>query len=227
MIRDILTNKWIIGAAFLLLIFAGACYLYYQYTTAHYKAATTQDEKLLEQWKADKAKPPTLAKTESTQAPAESITPTAEKPTQQTGNIKEVKVSPYGLGSFPKIPKHSPIPQDWFDYPRSSKRQEIMARVIVKLWQDGKPNYGGTMSSSTGLVYPTFPNRIIVEWASKDTPFGTIRYATRISWCPEAEGFQQQMKGKTIYEDDFPSHFKIVEPKDAGIDPYEYLDLPR
>ena len=233
MTRGIWT-KWIIGAACLLLIVAAGCFWYYQHTTAADKQAAEQAEKLLQQWEADKAKTPTTEDKTSTQAPAEITTPTAEKPTTPVNiatpeqhNTEEVKVSPYGLGPFPKIPKHSPIPQDWFDYPRSSKRQELMSRVTVKLWEEGIPNYGVTMSSSTGLVYPNYPNTLIVEWANIEYPTGTRRYATRISWCPESEGFQEQMKGKIIYEGDFPSHFKIIEHKDAGIDPYQYLDLPR
>ena len=225
-------TKWIIGAALLLLIVAAGCFLWYQHTTAPYKEEADKDDKLLQQWKANKAKP--AAETESNQAPAGSNKPTAEKPTTpvnmptpEQDNTEKIKVSPYGLGPFPTIPKHSPVPQDWFDYPRSSKRQELMSRVTVKLWEEGIPNYGVTMSSSTGLVYPNYPNTLIVEWANIESPTGTKRYATRISWCPEAEGFQEQMKGKIIYEGDFPSHFKIIENKDAGIDPYLYLDLPR
>lgn len=228
MTRNIYT-QWIIGAVILLFIVATGCILYYQQTTASYKAESKKTDKPLQVWNANKAKP--LAETTSTIAPAENIMITAEKPANKViaedENIEEVKVSPYGLGPYPKIPKHSPIPQDWFDYPRSSKRQELISRAIVKLWQDGKPNHGGTMSSSTGLFYPTFPNRIIVEWAKDDTPLGTIRYAKKISWCPEAERFQSKMKGKIIYEGDFPSRYEIIERKDAGIDLYEYLDLPQ
>ena len=61
MTRGIYT-KWIIGAAFVLLIVATGCILYYQHTTAQYKHEAEQADKLLQQWKADKAKTTTIAK---------------------------------------------------------------------------------------------------------------------------------------------------------------------
>lgn len=54
MIRDILTNKWIIGAPLLLLIFATGCVWFYQHTTAPYKAEAEETDKLLQQWKTEK-----------------------------------------------------------------------------------------------------------------------------------------------------------------------------
>ncbi len=248
MIRDIFTHKWTIGSMGILILIAAACYLYYQQTTAHDREQAAQTDKLLQEWKAERTPKPTIkADQESTQTPAESTTPTAEKqktdihvtkniePTQtqtevtaQTAQVVDVPVSPYGFGPYPKIPEGylgGVDPDFWtYDWPRDI---ELLHRVQMKLWEEGKPSYGGTMSSSTGLVYPTFPNTIIVEWDTIETPSGTRRYATRTSWCPEAESFQRQMKGKIIYEGDFPSYLKIVERKDAGIDPYAFLDLPR
>ena len=82
MTRGIWT-KWIIGAACLLLIVAAGCFWYYQHTTAADKQAAEQTEKLLQEWEADKAKPP--AETETTHTPAESTQNTAEKPTHKIG----------------------------------------------------------------------------------------------------------------------------------------------
>lgn len=72
--RDIFTNKWVLGSMFGLLIFAGACYWYYQHTTAHYKAEAEQDDRLLQKWKANKAKQTTTADKEVTNTPADNIT---------------------------------------------------------------------------------------------------------------------------------------------------------
>ena len=47
MIRDIITNKWFIGAIALLIIIAGACYLWYQYDTAPYRQEAAESAKLL------------------------------------------------------------------------------------------------------------------------------------------------------------------------------------
>ena len=76
-----------------------------------------------------------------------------------------------------------------------------------------------------GLVYPVYPNTLIVKWKTKVTPSGIRRYASRIKGSPETESWQRSHKG-TIYESDIPSHFTVLEFKDAGIDPYEFLDLP-
>lgn len=84
MIRDIFTHKWIIGAVFGLLIFAAGCIFYYQHTTAQYKAETEKTHKLLQEWKANKAKPPITAETTSPQSPVESTQQNAEKPILET-----------------------------------------------------------------------------------------------------------------------------------------------
>lgn len=240
MTRGIYTN-WIIGGISLLLIIAAACYLWYQHQTSQHRKQAAETNILLQRWKNNKEK--------STRTPAQSTTPTPEKPitdpngaqkdistneitktyttaAEETDNPVALRVSPYGLGEFPEIPAYSDLPQNWFDYDHGSKNQELMARVMVKLWQEGRTPVGTRMSN--GLVYVTFPNTLIVSWGTEENPIlGTRRYAKSISWCPEAEGFQNQMKGKIIYEDDFPSRFKIVEHKNAGIDPHEYLDLPQ
>ena len=242
--------RWLFGGLVVLLIIAGACYLWYHYDTAPYRREAAKTEEFARQWEKDRqAKLKTTVEQAAEKAPAESDTPqNAEKPKagaaamtdtsigetkkavtaamQETENTEEVPISPHGFGPFPKVPPDYPggdDPKFWtYDWGRNG---ELMARVCIKLWKQGKTTHGSTMSN--GLVYPTFPNTIIVEWQTQQTPFGPRRYARRTSWCPEAKGFQQQMKGKAIYEGDFPSHFKIVERKDAGIDPYAYLDLPR
>ncbi len=54
MSRDILTNKWLIGGIVMLLIVAGACYLWYQHDIAPYKQEAAEAEKLLHQSKETK-----------------------------------------------------------------------------------------------------------------------------------------------------------------------------
>ena len=106
-------TKWIIGAAFGLLIVAAGCYWYYQHTTAPYKAEAEQAEKLLQQWEADKAKTPTTADKEVTQAPADSTTSTAEKPINKIGEGQKPKQNKRSLQ-----PQHKPRQQKC-EYPNS------------------------------------------------------------------------------------------------------------
>ncbi len=248
MTRDIITNKWIIGAIAFLIIFAGACYLWYRYDTAPYRQEAAESAKLLRQQEAAK-KVDTVneAVQAAEKAPAESNTQHGEKPLtnatgaeteissneqteavtasmQETEKTEIVKVSPYGFGPYPKLPDGYPGGEDpnfWsYDW---DKNDELMIRVSIKLWEQGKKTHGEAMEN--GLVYPTYPNTLIVKWKTQRTPFGTRRYASMIQGSPETESWQDSHRG-TIYESDIPEHFTVIEYKDAGIDPYEFLDLP-
>lgn len=124
MIREILTNKWISGAVCLLLIVGAGCIWYYQHTTTHDREQTAQTDKLLQEWKADKAKQP--SKTTTPESPAENNDTTAKKPSTtdttpvtrntdptqvqsdvpaQTAETADVQVSPYGFGPYPEVPE--------------------------------------------------------------------------------------------------------------------------
>ena len=158
MTRGIYT-KWIIGAAFLLLIVAAGCILYYQHTTAQYKQEAAKTDKLLQEWEANKKAKPSAAETESSQIPAESITPTAEKPITDTGdtkvkdtatgNLKDVltgdpknvlsgesedteniAASPYGFGPYPVIPEGYPLIASW------TRMEEHREKFNNNLWRD-------------------------------------------------------------------------------------------
>lgn len=188
-----------------------------------------------------------------TEAPAESTAQPAEKPVNRSPtevkNITKVEkqpnqnlavntetadvpASPYGFGPYPEIPPEwfhfhgeEPDPNFWnYDW---GKNGELMMRVALKLWEQGTPTYGETMEN--GLVYPTYPNTIIVKWRTEETPFGIRRYSSLTQWSPETESFQRELKrqGRPVYEDEVPLHITVIEYKDAGIDPYEFLDLPR
>ncbi len=239
MTRDITPIKWIIGAIALLIIIAGACVLWYRYDTAPYRQEAADAKQLLRQSEIEKSEKSKVAK-QAADAPAESTTQTAEKPrseiaakvenptdvviNQQAGTpvgiaVKsDEKVSPYGFGPYPKLPQDFPE-QDFWEFPRD-KNMELMDRVLIKLWEQGKRPHGVTMEE--GFVYPTLPNTLIVEWKTEITPFGTRKKVVRVQYPPEAVSFIRF----PIYESDIPQHFKVIEFKDAGIDPYQFLDLP-
>ena len=244
MTRGIWT-KWIIGAAFLLLIVAVGCILYYQYTTAADKQAAEQADKLLQQWEADKAKPTTTVEKEETDIPAESTTPTAEKPTHEkniimtediqdvesetpseTATLVDVLMSPYGFGPYPELPPDYPGAEDpkFWTYQRTVKN-ELMTRVCIKLWKQGKRTHGASFEN--GLVYPVYPNTLIIKWKTEETPFGTRKVAVRAKGSPETEDFQRSFRVDPPTEDDIPSYITVIDFEDAGIDPYEFLDLDK
>lgn len=243
MLRDIFTNKWILGGISFLILFAGLCLFWYQHTTAQYREQSVDLDEIRQ---LDKQRTATTAKpTEpAADAPAGSTTPTAEKLINETTSVtdkiepsksqsdvpaeiaetKDVSVSPHGFGPYPKVPSGYPGGEDpnfWtYDWP---KDVELMHRVAMKLWEEGKQVVGGTMSN--GLVYPNYPNTLIVEWKTQKTLLGSRKVARKWQGSPETESFLQSHRGP-LYESDIPSWIKVIERKDAGIDPYEFLDLP-
>ena len=243
MARDITPIKWIFGAIALLIIIAGACYLWYRYDTAPYRQEAAETAKLLRQREIAQKADTDSEVEQAADAPAESTTPTAEKSVnkvtaevennieaeinQQAGTPVDIavksdeKVSPHGFGPYPKLPHDFPE-QDFWEFPRD-KNMELMDRVLVKLWEQGKRPHGVTMEK--GLVYPTLPNTLIVKWKTEITPFETRKKVVRVQYPPEAASFIRSHQ-PPIYESDIPAHFKVVEFKDSGIDPYQFLDLP-
>ena len=220
-------TKWIIGAAILLLIVAAGCFLWYQHTTAQYKAEADKDDKLLQQWEADKAKPP--AETESTQAPAESTTPTAERPPNDTTQDNETantevsipKMSKFGLGEYPEIPKDGDYPANYFETSRHIY-SELLRRVNVKMHNEGiLDKYSSIgINHETGLVIPIEHGSILVEYATDE---GGEQRIIRTKGHPDI------LPPNTIYthSSQIPSHIKIVTAKEIAIDPYEYLGLQK
>ena len=235
MTRGIYT-KWIIGAVFMLLIVATGCILYYQHTTAADKHAAAQAEKRLETWQADKAKPPTPAKTESTKPPVESTTPTAEAETEQTStptDTDEVLLSKFGFGPYPEVPADFPW-QEVFgpSYNRSNADYELMDRVSVELWKQGEHVEGISSEDDTGLFYPTIRGTIYVEWGSRWEVLGKGfgRKVRGLTGHPDdlksLQDLIQSREGSPLLESDIPSHLKVLDMSE-GIDPYKFLDLPK
>lgn len=226
MTRGIYT-KWIITAVSILLIVATVCILYYQQTTAADRHAAAQDKKLLETWKADKAKPPTPAQTESTKPPAESTTPTAEKPTTDTTQDNNTittenptpKVSPFGLGEYPKIPKEWNTPYLWKNC--ESIQDELLTRVIIKMENEGIfNNYSSVgINHETGMITPLEHGSVIIEYDIDENGEKKI-------WS--VFGHPDEIpQGIYTRESEIPSHLKIVTTDEIAIDPYEYLGIAK
>ena len=222
MIREVCTNKWILGGISFLALFAGLCYLWYQHTTAPYREQVAETEELLRQRETEKVQPNSTVETTSTKAPAESTTPTVEKPITQTFDVdkadthhketqvnqelieisEEIPVSRFGFGPFPKTPDGmTPIP--WERLP--SADHELMRRVRIKLWEEGIPTDGAVMEN--GLVYPTVRGRVYIQESGiLSHPDDNIRIIR--GRLPDLSGFD-------IYN---------VE---DGIEPYSYLNIER
>ena len=237
MTRGIWT-KWIVGGIVLLIIVAGACYLWYRHDTAAGRKAAAQTEKQLQEWKANKAQKPTItAETEETQTPAESTTPTAEKPTTdttavtkntepiqvqsdvpaQTAETTDVPVSPHGFGPYPEVPADYPgdygRPEVDWDL-RFTPSGELLTRVLVKLWTEGERNFRGG-STHNGKVYPHYYDTVYVR--VEKTEAGRIIHRKS---GPFVDFSSEDL-------DNPPAHLRILDLETSGIDPYRYLNLPK
>ncbi len=220
MVRDIFTNKWVIGSIALLIVIIFGCVSWYRYDIAPYKKEAAESAEAARQWEADR-KADIESKTEPAAdvAPVEKITPTVEKTITETSAeaAADVRVSPFGFGPYPDIPPDFPQ-QRLFSNHYGTAEAELLDRVRVKLWKEGVRPDGIGWLQSTGLYYPTVRGTIYVRWGE----FRGKKYITRLRSHP-ADHFDIT---KYRFVDDIPSHLKVLDFSE-GIDPYEYLGLPK
>ncbi len=85
MIRDIITNKWILISVALLIISVGACYLWYQHEITPYKQNAAKNAELRRQWEATrKANSNNKVEPEVNPQSMENTTQDAANPTTET-----------------------------------------------------------------------------------------------------------------------------------------------
>ncbi len=241
MVRD---NKWIIGAIAFIIIFAGACYLWYQHDTAPYRQEAANAKQLLRQSEIEKSEKSKVVK-RTADAPVESTTPTAEKQgTETTAEVKnnteaaeqqsetpsenvaesEVRVSPFGFGPFPEVPEDYPsvivwLQSDYEELPsHAQKNLELMSRVLIKLWASGEKGFRGA-STYNGKVYPYYYNTVYIKVSEYELPDGTkSQYISRRKSGPHVN-----TDGVDLLNP--PSHLRVLDLDSSGIDPYQYLNL--
>ena len=80
MYQDIFTNRWILGSLGFLIVFAGACYFWYQYETVPLRQQIAE----LNERTDPSEKQQTAETAQAVDAPVDSNTPTTEKPTTDT-----------------------------------------------------------------------------------------------------------------------------------------------
>ena len=140
------------------------------------------------------------------------ISPTKVEPTLVKGQDKEVGISPFGFGAFPKIPTDFPDQDIWnviqkrsVHDPKGAKTLELLARVRIKLWEQGNYTKGVIMDPSSGLIYPDSGIEILSS--------------------ARAGGDSGQSEYDMYFDDGLiPLSVKFQE---GGVDPYEFLNLPR
>lgn len=140
------------------------------------------------------------------------------------------RVSLFGFGPYPEVPSDFPHSDIWDSVEREAARDpemaenlELLARVRIKLWNDGKPTLGASIDPSSGLVYPNYPNTVYVEWAEFVREDGGVeRYAGRMRGAPWPSEFDEEYFAKGL----IPPGITVIEYSAGGIAPHQFLNLP-
>ena len=241
MYRDILTNKWFLAGFGFLVIYACACYLFYQHTTAPYRQQAAELDEIIRKYEKQRTAETANPKGQAADAPVQSNTSTAEKlktkthgakidtstdettdpdsaATQVTDNTEEVRMSPHGFGTYPEIPNGAPIAAF---HESHSIEMELILRVAVKAWNAGERFRGASGDSITGKVYLHYPNTLYVWYTTVDNGDGT--FTRRIS--RGKSGDDVNLSQEQIRTGNIPPGIRIIEMDKAGIEPYSYLGL--
>ena len=158
---------------------------------------------------------------------------------------EEVPVSPFGFGPYPEVPEGylGTVPWHWSEefiaklekalgeglklrgisFTEHLKISELMARVGIKLLNEGRSCSGMTSSDQTGLFYPGEPDVLYVKWREVTDPNGEVRRYMSSTIGTAISGLSiAARQGR----EPLPDWIEIRSLED-GIDPYEFLGLNR
>ena len=149
---------------------------------------------------------------------------------------EDVPVSPYGYGPYPEVPngypEHLPPVWTWSEEKRqfyeSSRLEdfELMARVLIKLWNQGDRDFTAVIRDDTnGKVYPLYKDVIYATWADLKEENGKIigQYARNQLSSNQTQrvSFIDFMEGR------IPPNIRFIDRATSGINPHDFLDLPK
>ncbi|MDE0485110.1 MAG: hypothetical protein OXI67_21245 [Candidatus Poribacteria bacterium] len=252
MIRDILTNKWCIGGFGFLIIFAVLCYFWYQHDIASFQQQLSATDDIILQGdmsqKAQKNVQTDVPLTESFKSvenmseSVEDMSVSTEETIQKTDTLEknidltaDVPTSPFGFGPYPEVPADYPFQERLWD--NATPEHELLVRVRVKLWKQGTQTIGAMFDDNNGLIYPSIPGVIYVQWQNTkndDPEFAGRRYVSLIMGDGDtAKQWESSYLIDGKYEpigvdnDNEASGIKVYEYPNGGINPHKFLDLPR
>lgn len=245
MIREIISNKWILGAVLLLIIVVGGCYFFYQYTTAEQKKEASETAEFVRQWEKDRQAQPKRS-TEIEQASDGNVVgsdmPSVERkrtettlvtkdiePSQaqtrmstgtqvQNAKTEEVRVSRYGFGPYPEVPEDMPYRHHHTTWEEDTLEAELLSRVLIKLWTSGERNFIGG-STHNGKILPHYHDTVYVHFREYEKRGKTIRFAATSISGPHVRYTEADLLNP-------PPHLRVLDLDSSGIDPYQFLDLP-
>ena len=149
-----------------------------------------------------------------------------ETPETDAAPVSPYGVSPYGFGPFPEPPPDYPDQGVW-DEGRIRSMQpehELLSRVRIKLWTQGIRTGGAVFDTDYGLIYPILPDVVYIAWDEYVDENGQVhRYVSKQLSAPETADRYEADIDKGI----FSPTLTIYEFPDGGIDPYDFLGLPR
>ena len=129
----------------------------------------------------------------------------------------DVPVSPHGFGPYPEVPNDYPLaldhsPTSFWKFTHDDPKQELLARTLIKLWDQGIPVAGGSIEDD--LVYPTIRGTVYVKWNGD--------FINYIGGHPDDdldEITSMLETGST------PAGITVIDYDEAGFNPYTFLDL--
>ena len=153
---------------------------------------------------------------------------TEEEKQALTEEVMPPRESPYGLGPYPEIPPDFPRQNVWDSLEKSYYAgrdvlgHELISRVLIKYWNEGKKTASGILSGDTGRVIPLWKDTVYVRWSELELEDGTTERYLGSYLCHGSLGsYEESVENGTQ-----PSWIKVVLEEEAGVDPYSFLDLP-
>ena len=141
---------------------------------------------------------------------------------EEEAPAEDVPVSPFGFGPYPEVPADYPndMRPSWGKTGGNPSRDhELMHRVLIRLWNQGDKLVSGAFMDN-GVVYPLYPNTAYVEYRDINMPDGTVRRIIK-----SADGPLGTTPIVTNGFSVLPDGVKGINKRDAGINPYDFLDL--
>lgn len=153
---------------------------------------------------------------------------TEEEKQAFAGEVTPPRESPYGLGPYPEIPPDFPRQNVWDSLEKSYCAgrdvlgHELISRVLIKYWNQGKKTASGILSGDTGRVIPLWKDTVYVRWSELELEDGTTERYLGSYLCHGSLGsYEESVENGTQ-----PSWIKVVLEEEAGVDPYSFLGLP-
>ena len=130
------------------------------------------------------------------------------------------KMSRFGLGPYPEIPKEWNVIPDYWEFMVDSIEDELLSRVTIKMHNEGiRSKYGSVGVSPTGQVIALERGSVLVEYEIDENGEKSI-------WSTLAHP-DDLSQGIYTRESQIPSDLKIVTADEIAFDAYEYLGLPK